>query len=158
MKNFILITITLLLISNCTFNKVVNRHGVGFLEKKQSKLILNKTNKNDILNLLGPPSTISTFNSNLWIYIERNTSSTKITKLGGKELLANNVVILEINNRGMLVDKIFMNKDEMTKLKFSNDFTTSINSNKNSAIYNFLYGIKTKMNDPLGKKRNSIKN
>ena len=131
---------------------------MGFLEKKQSKLILNKTNKNDILNLLGPPSTISTFNSNLWIYIERNTSSTKITKLGGKELLANNVVILEINNRGMLVDKIFMNKDEMTKLKFSNDFTTSINSNKNSAIYNFLYGIKTKMNDPLGKKRNSIKN
>tara|TARA_B100000780_G_scaffold209006_1_gene149082 strand:+ start:26 stop:502 length:477 start_codon:yes stop_codon:yes gene_type:complete len=158
MKNFILIIITLLLISNCTFNKVVNRHGVSFLEKKQSKLTLNEANKNDILDLLGPPSTISDFNNNLWIYIERNTSSTKVTKFGGKELIANNIVILEINNRGLLIDKIFLDKDQMKKHKFSKDFTKSIKSNEKSAIYNFLYGIKSKMNDPLGKKRNSIKN
>ena len=157
MKKFILITITLLLISNCTLNKVVNRHGVGFLEKKQSKLILNKTNKNDILDLMGPPSTISDFNSNLWIYIERNTSSSKVTKLGKKQLMQNNIAVLELSNKGMLVDKIFINKNEMKKLKFTKDFTNSVND-KNSAIYNFLYGIKTKMNDPLGKKRKSIKN
>ena len=158
MKKLIFFSITLLLISNCTLNKVVNRHGVSFLEKKQSELMLNKANKNDILSLLGPPSTISDFNANLWIYIERNTSSSKVSKLGKKNLLDNNIAVLELDNKGMLVDKLFLDKKEMTNLKFTKDYTNSDSIDNKSAIYDFLYGIKSKMNDPLGKKRKSIKN
>ena len=157
MKNILFILITTFFISNCTLNKVVNRHGINFLEKKHNKLILNKTNKNDILEILGPPSTKSGFNENLWIYIERNTSSSRVIKLGKRDLLNNNTAILEISNSGILIDKIFVNKKSMNKLKFSKDFTTS-DTNKKSAIYDFLYGVKSKINDPLGKKRKSIKN
>ena len=110
------------------------------------------------MSLLGPPSTISDFNGNLWIYIERNTSSSRVTKLGKKNLLDNNIVVLEIDNKGMLIDKLFLNKEKMTNLKFTKDYTNSDSIDKKSAIYDFLYGIKNKMNDPLGKKRKSIKN
>jgi len=120
--------------------------------------MLNKANKNDILSLLGPPSTISDFNANLWIYIERNTSSSKVSKLGKKNLLDNNIAVLELDNKGMLVDKLFLDKKEMTNLKFTKDYTNSDSIDNKSAIYDFLYGIKSKMNDPLGKKRKSIKN
>ena len=70
--------ILLIFISNCSINKVVNHHGVHFLEKKQEKLILNSTNKNDILSNLGPPSTESTFDNDVWIYIERKETKTSI--------------------------------------------------------------------------------
>ena len=70
----ILLLIIFLLIVNCKFNKVVDSHGVHFLDKKQQKLSINHSNKNDILELLGPPSTKSAFNSDLWIYLESNDS------------------------------------------------------------------------------------
>jgi|TARA_B100001142_G_C13861001_1_gene472140 outer membrane protein assembly factor BamE (lipoprotein component of BamABCDE complex) len=152
MKNYLFIFISFFLISNCTLNKVIKHHGVHFLEKKHVKLTINKSNKNDIMQLLGPPSTSSTFDKDLWIYIERNTSSSKISKLGKKTLLTNNVLLIEIDNRGLLVEKIFLNKEDMQNLKFSNDFT-EMSLLKRSFVVDFLSSVRQKMNDPLGKKR-----
>ena len=144
-----------LLLTSCSLNKVIQHHGVHNLEKKQAKLKINYTNKNDIIKLIGPPSTKSTFDSEVYIYIERKTSSTKITKLGKKKLLANNILVLELDNQGMLLSKEFYNKDDMNKLKFDEDIT-SINYQKKSFIYNILYSLRQKIDDPLNKKR--IKN
>ena len=152
MKKYLLIFVAFFITSNCTLNKVVKHHGVYFLEKKQEKLIIKDSNKNDIINLLGPPSTVSNFDNDLWIYIERNTSSSTIAKLGEKKLLVNNVLVLEIDNRGLLTEKIFLNKDDMQKLKFSKDFTT-MNYSKQTFLYGFLSSLRQKINDPLGKKR-----
>jgi len=152
MKNYLFIFITFLLIANCTLNKVIKHHGVHFLEKKHTKLAINVSNRNDIIKLLGPPSTSSTFDKDLWIYIERNTSSSRVSKLGKKILLTNNVLLLELNSRGLLVDKIFLNKENMQNLKFSKDFTRMSRSQK-SFVYEFLFSVRQKMNDPLGKKR-----
>ena len=152
MKNYLFIFITFLLIANCTLNKVIKHHGVHFLEKKHAKLVINVSNRNDIIKLLGPPSTSSTFDKDLWIYIERNTSSSRISKLGKKTLLTNNVLLLELNNRGLLVNKIFLNKENMQNIKFSEDFTRMSRSQK-SFVYDFLNSVRQKMNDPLGKKR-----
>jgi len=152
MKNYLFIFITFLLIANCTLNKVIKHHGVHFLEKKHTKLAINVSNRNDIIKLLGPPSTSSTFDKDLWIYIERNTSSSRVSKLGKKILLTNNVLLLELNSRGLLVDKIFLNKENMQNLKFSEDFTRMSRSQK-SFVYEFLFSVRQKMNDPLGKKR-----
>ena len=123
-----------------------------FLEIKKEKLALNNSNKNDIIKLLGPPSTISLFNEDLWIYIERNTSSSKISKLGKKKLLTNNVLVLELNDRGILQEKTFLNKEDMKNLKFSKSFT-EMSISKKSFVYDFLRTIRQKANDPLGKKR-----
>jgi len=152
MKNILFIIITLFIISNCTLNKVIKHHGVHFLEIKKEKLALNNSNKNDIIKLLGPPSTISLFNEDLWIYIERNTSSSKISKLGKKKLLTNNVLVLELNDRGILQEKTFLNKEDMKDLKFSKSFT-EMSISKKSFVYDFLRTIRQKANDPLGKKR-----
>ena len=149
-KYFNIIFISLF-ISNCTLNKVIKHHGVHFLEKKNQKLVIGKTNKNDIIALLGPPSTKGIFNEELWIYMEIQTSSSKITKLGKKKLLKNNVLILDIDNRGILSKNTFYNKENMNKIKFSEDVTQKKYS-KNSFIYDFLYSVRQKINDPLGKK------
>ena len=142
----------LIFISNCSLNKVVNHHGVHFLEKKQDKLILNSTNKNDILSQLGPPSTESTFDNDVWIYIERKETKTSMASLGRRKLTVNNVLILEINDMGILVSKEFFDKEKMNKIKFTKKKTAVISS-KDTFIYQFLTSLRQKINDPLGTKK-----
>ena len=144
-----------MILSNCSLKKVIQHHGVHNLEKKQTKLTINETNKNDIIKMIGPPSTKSSFDNDIYIYMERKTSSGKITKLGKKKLIQNNVLVLELNNKGILVSKKFYDKDDMLKIKFDNDIT-SINYQKRSFINSFLSSVRQKIDDPLGKKR--IKN
>ena len=151
MKNFFLIIIALF-ISNCSLNDVSNHHGVLFLDKKQEKLIVNNTNKNDIINKLGPPSTKSTFNNDVWIYIERKMTKSSLLKLGQKKLVINNVLILEIDDRGLLSKKDFFDINDMNELDFSKDSTEQIYTKK-SFIYDFLSSLRQKINDPLGNRQ-----
>ncbi len=136
-------------------DKVVQHHGVHNLEKKQEKLKINYSNKNDIIRLIGPPSTKNTFDNDVYIYIERKTSGSKLTKLGKKKLIKNDVLILEIDNTGILLSKKFYNKEDMNKINFDETITT-INYTQRSFVYNFLNSLRQKVDDPLGKKR--IKN
>tara|TARA_B100000674_G_scaffold299037_1_gene248160 strand:+ start:112 stop:438 length:327 start_codon:yes stop_codon:yes gene_type:complete len=99
--------LTFLIITSCSFDKVVKKHGVRNLEKKQEKLIIFETNKNDIKTVLGPPSSISTFDNDLWIFIEREITHEKLIKLGKEKLIKNNVLFLEINSQGILVRKLY---------------------------------------------------
>ena len=151
MNKFIFIVVISILIQNCSLNKVVKRHGVQNLEKKSKKIVLNQTNKNDILELLGPPSTYSLGAIETLIYIERSTSSSKISKLGGKKLLKNNVLVVEVNNRGIATKKKFLDKEDMKEINFSKK-TTDIKYADKDFIYDFLSSLRKKINDPLGKK------
>ena len=148
----IFLLLTFIFISNCTLNKVVQHHGVHNLEKKQEKLKINQSNKNDILKIIGPPSTKSTFENDVYIYIERKTSSSKLSKLGKKVLLVNNVLILDINQKGLLVKKKFYNKDDMKRINFD-ERETEPNYSKNSFVYNFFYTLRQRIDDPKGIKR-----
>ena len=152
MKNFLYLIFILFFISNCTLNKVIKHHGVHFLEKKHNKLIVGTSNKNDIIELLGPPSTIGAFKEDLWIYIEVQTSSSKLSKLGKKKLLVNNILMLDINKKGISADQTFFNKESMNNIKFTEDITDG-NYSKTKFIYEFLYSVRQKINDPLGKKK-----
>ena len=153
MKKFYLIIF--IIFTSCSLNKVVQHHGVHNLEKKQTKLRINYTNKNDIIKEIGPPSTKSTFDNDIWIFIEREITNKKITKFSKQKLLTNNVLILEINNRGLLIKKDFydinkMNEINLTSLNTENTFT------KRSFIYDFLSSMRQKINDPLGKRKKAI--
>jgi outer membrane protein assembly factor BamE (lipoprotein component of BamABCDE complex) len=141
-----------LFIANCSINKVEKSHGIHFLKEKQKKLIISKTNKNDILVELGPPSTKSVFNNDTWIYIERKTTKKSLFKLGKKYINTNNVLVLEIDNRGLLVKKEFFDINNMKKLKFSEN-KTAVQYSRNSYIYDFLSSVRQKVNDPLGKRK-----
>ena len=133
-------------------------HGVPFLEKKQAKLLINKTNKNDILKILGSPSTKSKFDNDLWIYIERVQTQSKLKHLGRMKISKNNVLVLEIDTYGMLKKKEFFNKDDMKNLKIINTSTENA-YNKKTFVYDFMSSMRQKINDPLGtraKKRKEI--
>ena len=146
---FILIS---LLFSACALKKVTRHHGVHFLDKKQEKLIINQTNKNDILLLLGSPSSKSTFDNDLWIYIERKTDNSSLTTFGADNIVINNVLLLEINSMGLLEKKEFLNINNMNNIKFSKE-TTKSQYQKKTFIYDFLASLRQKINDPLGKRK-----
>ena len=146
---FILIS---LLFSACALKKVTRHHGVHFLDKKQEKLIINQTNKNDILLLLGSPSSKSTFDNDLWIYIERKTNNSSLTAFGADNIVINNVLLLEINSMGLLEKKEFLNINNMNNIKFSKE-TTKSQYQKKTFIYDFLASLRQKINDPLGKRK-----
>tara|TARA_B100000900_G_scaffold269453_1_gene230085 strand:- start:311 stop:778 length:468 start_codon:yes stop_codon:yes gene_type:complete len=150
----ILIILTIFL-SNCKLNKVVNHHGIHNLEVKSNELLINKTNINQIRNLLGPPSSTSYFNEDILIYLERKTSNSKLLKLGKKKLIANNILLLEVDNRGMLINKKFLNQDDLNKLVFTKKTSNTIYS-QDSFVSRALSGVITRVDDPLGKKRGTL--
>ena len=153
MKIFIIILAIFL--TSCKLNKVVNHHGIHNLEAKSQELLINQTNINQIKSLLGPPSSTSYFNEDILIYLERKTSNSKLLKLGKKKLIANNVLLLEVDNRGMLINKEFLNQDDLNKLKFTNKTTKTI-ADQDSFVSRALSGVITKIDDPLGKKRGTL--
>ena len=138
-------------VTNCSIKPVVKHHGVPFLEKKQTKLIINKSNKNDILKILGTPSTTSKFDNDVWIYIERKQTQSKIKNLGRMKIFKNDVLVLEINDYGILKNKEFYNKDDMNKIKIVKTTTDEV-FRKNSFIYDFMSSMRQKANDPLGQR------
>ena len=152
MKN-ILLLILILIVSNCTINKIENNHGSAFLEIKEKKLLINQTNRNDILSELGPPSTKSYFNNDLWIYIEKKTTVGSFIKLGKKKNLKNNVLVLEINNRGTLIDKKLYTLNDVEKIKFSEKST--LVSDRDTFVYGFISSLKDKIDSPKRLRNNA---
>ena len=134
------------LISNCSFDLVDDHHGVFNLDKKQKKIAVQETNVNDIINIFGEPSTKSTFDNDVWIYIERKITNTHF--FGRRKLIVNNVMVLEIDDKGLLAKKDFYNIDDMKELNFDNKRSESLQ--KRSFVYNFLSSMRQKINDPLG--------
>ena len=139
------------IVSNCSFKPVVKHHGVPFLEKKQIKLLVNKSSKNDIKQILGIPSTKSKFDNDVWIYIERRQTQSELKNLGKMKILKNNVLVLEIDNNGILKNKKFYNINDMEKINIV-EATTQVGFQKNSFIYDFMSSMRQKINDPLGKR------
>jgi len=152
MKNLFILLLITLFFSACTLKKVTKHHGVHFLNKKQEMLIIDKTNRNDILKLLGSPSTKSTFDNDLWIYIERKTSNSSLLKLGKQKTITNNVLVLEISSKGLLAKKELLDLNSMKDIKFT-DKTTENQYRKNTFVYDFLSSMRQKINDPLGKRK-----
>ena len=141
MKIFFFISV-FILISNCSFNLVDDHHGVFHLEKKEKKIIVQLSNTNDILNI----STKSSFDKDVWIYIERKITNSHF--FGKRDLIVNNVMVLEIDNKGILAKKDFYDINDMKKIDFDPNRSDSIQ--KRNFIYNFLSSLRQRVNDPLG--------
>jgi len=151
MSKIILFISIFLLITNCNLKQNVEHHGVHMLEEKVKKLTINEDNKNDVIRVLGPPSVESNFDNDLMFFIERKILVKGLTRLGKRQILTNNVLIAEVNNRGILVKKEFIDLNQMNDLDISKRIT-QIDYQKTSFIYDFLSSMRQKVNDPLGKK------
>ena len=152
MKKILILLLSFTILNSCGFKKRVDHHGVHLLKKKSEKIIIAETNKNDIVKLLGPPSTISNFDNDLYFYIERKITTKPLIKLGKQKFLENNVLIIEIDNRGIASKKEFYDLNKMKKIKIVSAETT-VDYNKQSFIYDFLSSMRQKVNDPLGKRK-----
>ena len=151
MKKFLLFIPIFLIITNCNLKQNIEHHGVHLLEKKNEKLRINENNKNDVFKLLGPPSVQSSFDNDLMFYIERKISTEGMYKLGKRKILKNNVLIVQIDNRGILVKKEFINLNQMNDIEISKKIIEK-DFQKSTFIYDFLSSMRQKVNDPLGKK------
>ena len=143
-RNIYLLFIVLHFITACQQREVLNTHGIAYLEKREKLIVVNKSNKNDTIDVLGQPSTKGMTNDNLWIYIERTTGRRKLIMLGRSYLKKNNVLVLEFNKYGILANKEFYNKGKMKELKFAKDVTDN-EILKENFIYSFLSSIRQKM-------------
>jgi outer membrane protein assembly factor BamE (lipoprotein component of BamABCDE complex) len=135
-----------LIVTSCSLKPVDKYHGVAFLEQKQERLSINKSNKNDIIKILGAPSTESILEDDLWIYIENRRSKSSILKLGKEIVLTNNVLVLEIDRKGILKNKKFFNIDDLNDLSFNKSETKM--SDKDSFVYGVVSSLKQKIDSP----------
>jgi len=150
----ILILFLFLFTLNCSTNKVSKNHGFKSLETKFEKIVINQTNKNDIIDLIGSPSTKSDFNKNKWFYIERKKTNQSLFKLGKKKIEKNNILMVEFNNRGILKNKIIFDIDDMNEIKYVKSLTQK-EFKQNNFLYNILTSVREKINAPA---RNRSKN
>ena len=145
MKKYLLLIVFVFLASTaCQRNELVKTHGIAYLEKREKLIIVNKSNKNDTITVLGQPNTKVMTDENLWIYIERTKTRGKLLKLGRNYLKKNNVLVLEFNKFGILSRKEFYKKNDMKKIKFAK-VETANEIRKENFIYSFLSSIRQKM-------------
>ncbi len=137
---------------NCSGNKVSNYHGVKSLESKFEELKLNSTNKNDLIKIIGPPSIKSDFNKNKWFYIERLKSNQSVFKFGKQRIEKNNVIIVELNDVGLLIDKKILNLKDMNDMKYLKNETSKEFQNKN-VLYDVFSSLREKINAPIRNKK-----
>ena len=142
-----IIPLIFILTINCGGNKVSNYHGVKKLETKYSILQVNVTNKNDLINIIGPPSSISDFNKNKWFYIERLKSNQSLIKLGTQKIKKNNILVVELNDKGVLIDKKLLNMENMNDVKYLNSITEKEFKN-NNFMFTLLTSLREKINAP----------
>ena len=149
-KNIILVILFIFLV-NCSTQKVTRIHGNLSLNNYESSILVNKSNKNDVINILGEPSTKSNFNNNVWFYIEQKKQNKSIIKLGKQYIEENNVLTIHFNNKGIVSKKELLNKNDLKEIKFAKK-ETKPKYNNNSFMYEFLTSFRDKINAPFKKK------
>ena len=144
-KHFKILTLfALIILNNCQLQDPSLNHGIVFLENRSEKLILNSSNKNDVLKIVGHPHSKSINNENEWFYVERVLTKGQYHKLGQHVLKSNNILVLNFDKFGILKDKRFLNKNDIKKISFSKDQTENELTQK-SFVERFLSSVKSKM-------------
>ena len=143
-KSIIVLLAAIFFLTGCQRNEVIKTHGIAYLDKREKLIIVNESNKNDTIAILGQPSSKGMTNENTWIYIERTKTRGKLLKLGRNYLKKNNVLILEFDKYGILNKKEFYDKDDMKKINFAKAITEN-DLKKENFVFSFLSSIRQKM-------------
>ena len=142
--NILIFSLLLFILSNCQLKEPIKGHGINFLENRSKNITLNKSNKNDVITILGNPHTTSIDDDNLWFYFDRKISSGSIIKFGERDLLENNVLVLNFDKYGILTKKEFFSKEDMQKIKYS-EMKTENPVTQKSFVTSFLQSVRQKM-------------
>ena len=133
-----------IILISCKLQEPLKTHGIIFLENRSQKLVLNQSNKNDVIRIMGRPHIKEDEINQSWIYLERILSKGKYHKLGRHILKENNILVLDFDKYGVLKNKKFLKKEDLKKLEFSQKITENELTQK-SFVQKFLQSIKQKM-------------
>ena len=128
----------------CKLQEPYNNHGIVNLPKRSDLIYVNKSNKNDVIKIIGSPHTVSIGNKDEWIYFERILTKGEFHKLGQNILKENNILFLKFNKFGIVENKRLIGKDSKNKLTFSKNETDNTLTKK-SFIQKFLSSLRNKM-------------
>ena len=142
-KKFIHVLIFFILIS-CKLQEPYNTHGILHLKNRSEILVVNKSNTNDVIKIIGRPHTISVNNENEWIFFERVLTKGEFVKLGQNVLKTNNILLLKFNKYGILESKELIGKDGKNDVSFSESVTEN-ELTKKSFVEKFLSSLRNKM-------------
>ena len=142
--NNILYLLVFIILISCKLQEPLKTHGIVFLENRSQKLVLNQSNKNDVIRIMGRPHIKEDEINQSWIYLERILSKGKYHKLGRHILKENNILVLNFDKYGVLKNKKFLKKEDLKKLEFSQKITENELTQK-SFVQKFLQSIKQKM-------------
>ena len=145
MKKFLILVFLITL--SCSNNKVFINHGLTALESKSEKIVIGNTNKNDVLNIIGRPSTVSLFDENSWFFIEREQMNQSVFKLGKTKLTKNNVLEIIFDDYGIVKLTKIYNLDNMNELKIVKNKTKK-KYDDTSALGKVLKSLEQKINNP----------
>ena len=145
------IIIFFIFIINCSGNKVSNYHGIKSLEAKYEKIEIKKTNKNDLIKIIGPPSTISDFDKNKWFYFERLKTNQSLLKFGKQKIKRNNILVVELDQKGIVKSKNILDLNNMNDIKYVKQITVK-DFKRDSTMYNVLSSLREKINSPARKR------
>ena len=143
-KNHVKLLLLFIILSACQIQDPLKTHGIIYLENRSKKLIIDKTNKNDVIRIIGTPQIKNDINNSDWIYIERVLSKGKYHELGKHKLEENNVLVLSFDKFGILTDKKLFKKEDIKKLKFTKKNTEN-DLSKKSFVQSFLESVRQKM-------------
>tara|TARA_Y100001958_G_C20891608_1_gene317549 strand:+ start:65 stop:529 length:465 start_codon:yes stop_codon:yes gene_type:complete len=141
---FVIYLCFFIFLNACQLQEPYQNHGILFLENRSAKLIVDVSNKNDVIKNIGQPHSKSINDDNEWIFIERTLSKGEFHKLGKNVLKESNILVLKFNKYGILKEKIFLTKEDIKKMTFS-DKKTSNELSQKSFVQKFLTSLKNKM-------------
>jgi len=125
-----------MVLSNCT--RINELHGIDNLKNKVENLVINQSNSNDVLNIIGPPQHKDVVNKNIWFYNEvRHTQ----TKIGVKEILDSNTLKIEFDDLGILKKLTFLDRNDLNRVIFDKNTTQSLGKSQNF-LSSFLASIR----------------
>ena len=143
-KNHLFFISFFIILIGCQLQEPNKNHGILFIENRAKSLVIKKSNKNDVLIVLGNPHSKSINDEDRWIYFERVLSKGEFYKLGQNILKKNNILVLDFDKFGVLKNKKLLNIDDKQKLEFSKKSTRN-NLTKKSFVENLLQSVKSKM-------------
>ena len=143
-KTVFFLFIIIIIFTGCQRERLIKTHGIAYLDKREKLIVINKSNKNDAIKILGQPATRGMTNDNLWIYIERTRTRGNLMQLGKSYIKKSNVLVLEFNKYGVLSNKKFYDKENVKNITFAKAVTEN-DIRRENFVFSFLSSIRQKM-------------
>jgi len=140
MKKTLLIILIFLTFS-CKLTPVNKISGIQNIEEKIKKIDIGKSNKNDIIKILGYSIVSEPNNENIWYYMEMQETR---NFFGKKKITKELVLVLEFDNRSILYKKEIYDSNNKNQIFFDEDKTVSRTIDKNF-IKDFLSSTRKRL-------------